>query len=151
MVATRRTIPSPRGRRAGKLWGFLLLALFVLGQGYSIVHHSVVEHHACPVDGQLAHGEHEHGLAAHEGAQVEDSDDGLPGPTVAPGGDAVEHGDHCSIGDPREQRTFSLPAIAVRVQPPPCSARSAPPPTRTAERRFPVFGLAPKQSPPRVA
>ena len=149
------------------LWRVVVLALFLLGQGYGVVHHSVVEHHVCEVDGQLAHGSHGHrdseraeNHAHDEGQALEhDHDDEVPeGPRLA-GVDnesdnesESEHGhDHCSVPTSRDEHKILPVGPSIQWVPLQVAAWVTGDNSQTVERAIPVFRMAPKQSPPSAA
>jgi hypothetical protein len=124
----------------------LLLAFFVFGQAYGIVHRALVPHVVCPIDGELAHGEH--GSCASEGAWLETTE--REGPSLVAAESGEEHADHCSLTTPHKQRRLLLDPIALQVEPPvPQRAVQFPPDSRPTA--IAVFRYAPKQSPPHQA
>jgi len=130
------------------LRGLFLLVLFVLGQIGALVHHTLVEHEVCPVDGQLVHGDHGHGDSSSPSSSMEDGGAKVVvGPTDADG----EHGEHCSIPDSREPRKHALVPPSSRVEPLGLVRNAVSLHSQTFESGIPLFRLAPKQSPPQVA
>ena len=138
-------------RRAPSLWartnGAILLALFVLAQLGSMAHHALVPHGHCASDGAWTHTEvtasHSDCLAhSHEGEGKSD------GPAIEDGHVEIER---CSIPTIGEVS----PDVPVR----PClsswllsdAAGSVELQAQEAQWQFPVFRLAPKQSPPHEA
>ncbi len=120
----------------------LLLVLFVLGQAYAHLHHCFVQHSVCPVDGQVAHGDHEHGLA-----DPRDHDQ----PVALTTDSDRKHGEHCSVPDPREERKGLLGSAPVATEPAKCVSVVRVLRSQDVGIRIPLYRLAPKQSPPHAA
>lgn len=136
--------PKRRGRRRSAV-GLVLLALFLLGQTYALAHHTLVAHHVCPEDGQLAHGEHGHDV------HVEEAEAEPTGPIATSEEGEDGHGDHCAVPTLRDQRdeiAFPLASEAAPLQP---GVPDDLPHSQVFASRVPLFRLAPKQSPPQVA
>jgi hypothetical protein len=131
-----------RGRRSNPAWcGFVLAALFLSAQLASWAHIALVPHASCAEHGELVHGHLDATLDAGE-------HDGAPSVVPqAPGGGGHEH---CSLALAREPRVPHLhDAHAAFVLVPAPQADDCPEDDGGA-RTFPLYLLAPKQSPPRA-
>lgn len=144
-------------RRLGnlRLRQFAVLLLFAASQLLVGVHHAFEEHTLCPVDGQWAHGSHQHVTACCpvEEAETVCSDEECSGgacelPMAAPGDEEGEHASHCSVPTLRELRLVDWtqpPALEV------AAVRALEPAALRAQLRGPreeLYRLAPKNSPP---
>jgi len=125
-------LTSTRRERTQRALALFVVALFVFVQAYAAMHYFVVEHHLCPVGGQLAHGEHQHA------GDVDEQD-------------ADEHGDDCSLPQTRDPRKTAPPRASWTVHQPRVPAQAVVLETQTFENAIAVFRLAPKQSPPLFA
>ena len=140
-------LTSTRRDRTQRALGLFVVALFVFVQAYAAMHYFVVEHHLCPVDGQLAHGEHQHAGDVDEHHEEEHSS----GPLVQADEDSDEHGDDCSLPQTRDPRKTAPPRASWSAQQPRVWTHAAVLETQTFENAIAVFRLAPKQSPPLFA
>ncbi len=158
-VVTLFSSQSSRAARRRRWTGLFLVLLFVASQAYTAAHHSFVEHHVCPVEGRLAHGEHHHGSSAagcehgeecvHGSETASQCGDGPEDLVLHQSSSSEEHADHCSLPTTREERheedppTQGMPAASWR------------PAFLAASQRhgslLRLFRLAPKQSPPGIA
>ena len=141
-----RNRPNRRdGRKGPRKWGVLLLSLFVLAQALTSLHHSMVQHEVCPVDGELTHGDGHH----HEGSLEEASDH--KGPVLASTSDEDDHDEHCSFPPTRDSRKHLFLVASTHVEPAPTAQREHCAPVEVLTASIPTYLLAPKQSPPRIA
>ena len=153
-----------RRRRALSLW---LLALFVLGQTYSVAHHALVDHHVCAESGKLVHGGHVHSAHGHhchsDGPTTHEDSEHLhasslerraesefPSGPVASSDEGVEHGGFCRIPRPGELRKFVPPGSPLGFERPAAAAIVDVLRSQTFECRIALFRLAPKHPPPLV-
>ena len=132
-----------------------MLLLFAASQVLVGAHHAFEEHTLCPVDGQLAHGAHEHAAPCCEVEQADRactaevcSGERCETVWIAPGSEEGEHASHCSVPTFRELRLVDWtppPALEDRA------VRAIEPPALLAQVRGPrgaLHRLAPKNSPP---
>lgn len=141
-------MPEFRRSNRARAIGALLLALFVFGQVYAVAHRALVQHVVCPVDGELAHGGHAHGVAT---TKVDDSK-GTDGPIVTPTESEKEHAQHCSVVLIHEHRKcLFVEPVPAHVEPAARQTAVAPLRSQTLGSRIPVLRYAPKQSPPHAA
>jgi hypothetical protein len=136
---------NQRVREETTRWGVVLLGLFTLAQVLSFVHLVAVPHVACQVhEDELVHG------ALHPEFSVQESRDSRSeGPIWGHSSESEKHGTHCGMfpllrrGQPAPSAETRSPRIAFAFQ------RPWEPAYRIeCERRFPLYLLAPKTSPP---
>jgi hypothetical protein len=128
--------------------GFLLLGLAALAQVVSFQHLAAVPHEVCPVHDELVHGEHR--LGDHDREHARDQADGSSAHWSS-SEEQEQHDPHCGIVLllRRGQPVLASEGSAHRCARAPESP-GQPPLAVEAVRRFPLYLLAPKASPPLV-